>query len=100
MSETSRRHLTAISALVLGLFVGLTLLPVALTGPLGDWVGRGLRDLLGIGALGFPLLGLGMALAGFDRLPRLDMKRVAILVVGLSFVIPFLIGIIAHVVPR
>ena len=38
MSETSRRHLAAIAALVLGLFIGLTLLPVALTGPLGAWV--------------------------------------------------------------
>jgi hypothetical protein len=54
-------------------------------------------DFLGIGALGFPLLGLGIGLAGFDRLPRLDMKRVAVLVVGLSVVVPFLVGIVTHV---
>ncbi len=94
------RHLTAIAALVLGVFVGITLLPVSITGPLGNWVGHSLWTLLGIGALGFPLLGLGVGLAGFDRLPRLDMKRVAVLVVGLSVVVPFLVGIVTHVTPR
>ena len=94
------RHLTAIAALVLGVFLGITLLPVSITGPLGNWVGHALWTFLGIGALGFPLLGLGIGLAGFDRLPRLDMKRVAVLVVGLSVVVPFLVGIVTHVTPR
>jgi S-DNA-T family DNA segregation ATPase FtsK/SpoIIIE len=98
--DLRHRHLGAIAALVFGLFIGLTLLPVPLTGPLGQWLGRWLWSSLGIGALGFPLLGIGMGLAGFDRLPRLDMKRAAILVVGLSIVVPFLIGIVAHVTPR
>ena len=97
---TGRRHLTAIVALVLGSFVGLTLLPVHLTGPMGEWLGSSLWRLLGVGALGFPLLGLGLGLAGFDRLPHLDMKRAAILVIGLAVLVPFIIGVIAGVRPQ
>ena len=43
---------------------------------------------LGVGALGFPLIGLGVGLAGFDRLPRLDMKRAGVLVGALSLLVP------------
>ncbi|MDH4130908.1 MAG: DNA translocase FtsK [Gemmatimonadota bacterium] len=100
MSDEGRRHLGAIIALVLGSFVGLTLLPVDLTGPFGRWLGGTLWELLGIGAIGFPLLGLAVGLAGFDRLPQLDMKRAAILVSGLAIVIPFIIGVIADVRPE
>ena len=99
MSDEGRRHLGAIVALVLGSFLGLTLLPVHLTGPIGEWLGGSLWRALGIGALGFPLLGLGLGLAGFDRLPRLDMKRAAILVSGLAILIPFLVGVITGVRP-
>jgi hypothetical protein len=74
MSTDSRRRLGAITALVLGVFVGLTLLPFELTGPVGRWVGHALWHALGIGATGLPLLGLGLALAGFERLGRLDMS--------------------------
>jgi S-DNA-T family DNA segregation ATPase FtsK/SpoIIIE len=97
MSEEGRRHLGAIVALVLGAFVGLTLLPGNMTGPLGHWLGAQLWRALGLGALGFPLLGLGVGLAGFDRLPRLDMKRTAILVVGLAILVPFLVGVVTDV---
>jgi len=100
MSDEARRHLSAIIALVAGSFVGLTLLPVAVTGPLGAWLGATLWRTLGVGALGFPLLGLGLGLAGFDRLPQLDMKRVAILVTGLAVLVPFIIGVIAGVRPE
>ena len=93
MSGDSRRRLAAIAALVLGLFVGLTLLPMNVTGPVGRFLGHGLWQLLGAGALGIPLLGVGLALAGFDRLPRLDMKRAAILSIGLSFLVPYMIGV-------
>lgn len=99
MSSEGRRHLAAIIALVAGSFVGLTLLPVAVTGPLGAWLGATLWRTLGIGALGFPLLGLGLGLAGFNRLPELDMKRVAILGVGLAVLVPFLVGVVAGVRP-
>jgi DNA segregation ATPase FtsK/SpoIIIE, S-DNA-T family len=98
-TDAQRRHLGAITALVLGLFVGLTLLPLPITGPVGRFIGHGLWQLLGAGALGIPLLGLGLALAGFDRLGSLDMKRSAILIVGLSLLIPYLVGVLARVTP-
>jgi S-DNA-T family DNA segregation ATPase FtsK/SpoIIIE len=99
VTDDARRRLGAITALVLGLFVGLTLLPVHLTGPLGVALGGLLWQWLGVGALGVPLLGLGLALAGFDRLPGLDMKRVAILVAGLSIVAPYVVGVLTRVTP-
>ena len=97
MSADSRRRLGAITALVLGLFVGLTLLPVGITGPVGRSIGHGLWQMLGAGALGIPLLGIGLALAGFDRLGGLDMKRSAVLIVGLSLLLPYIIGVLSHV---
>jgi DNA segregation ATPase FtsK/SpoIIIE, S-DNA-T family len=97
VSADSRRRLGAITALVVGLFVGLTLIPIPITGPVGRSIGHGLWQLLGAGALGIPLLGIGLALAGFDRLGRLDMKRSAILIVGLSVLIPYLVGVLAQV---
>jgi S-DNA-T family DNA segregation ATPase FtsK/SpoIIIE len=92
-----RRRLGAITALVLGLFLGLTLLPIPITGPVGRSIGHALWQMLGAGALGLPLLGIGLALAGFDRLGSLDMKRSAVLIVGLSLLIPYLVGVLARV---
>jgi S-DNA-T family DNA segregation ATPase FtsK/SpoIIIE len=97
MSSDSRRRLGAITALVVGLFVGLTLLPFPLTGPFGHWLGEKLREFLGAGALGIPLLGIGLALAGFERLGTLDMKRAACLIVGLSVLLPYLAGVAGKV---
>jgi S-DNA-T family DNA segregation ATPase FtsK/SpoIIIE len=97
VSTDSRRRLGAITALVLGLFVGLTLLPIPVTGPVGHSIGHGLWQILGMGALGIPLLGIGLALAGFDRLGSLDMKRSAVLIIGLSLLIPFIVGVLARV---
>ena len=99
MTNDARRRLGAVTALVLGLFAGLTLLSTPLTGPLGTALGGLLWQWLGVGALGVPLLGLGLALAGFDRLPGLDMKRVAILVAGLSVVAPYVVGVLSRVTP-
>ncbi|HUL70279.1 MAG TPA: DNA translocase FtsK [Gemmatimonadales bacterium] len=97
MNTESRRHLAAITALVLGIFVGLAMLPIPLTGYVGAGLGRMLWQGFGIGAIIFPLLGLGLALAGFDRLADLDMKRVAILGIGCSVLVPYLAGVISHV---
>jgi S-DNA-T family DNA segregation ATPase FtsK/SpoIIIE len=97
MSSDSRRRLGAITALVAGLFVGLTLLPFPVTGPIGHSLGQALWRVLGAGALGIPLLGVGLALAGFERLGTLDMKRSAFLIVGLSVLLPYLTGVIFHV---
>jgi DNA segregation ATPase FtsK/SpoIIIE, S-DNA-T family len=97
LTSDARRRLGAITALVLGLFVGLTLLPLPITGPVGHGIGHALWQILGAGALGIPLLGVGLALAGFDRLGSLDMKRSAVLIVGLSLLTPYLIGVLARV---
>jgi DNA segregation ATPase FtsK/SpoIIIE, S-DNA-T family len=97
MTAESRRRLGALTALVVGLFLGLTLLPVGVTGPVGGYIGHALWQLLGAGALGIPLLGLGLALAGFDRLGGLDMKRSALLIVGLSVLMPYVVGVLTHV---
>src|SRR6476661_2316113 len=97
MSSDSRRRLGAITALVVGLFVGLTLLPFPLTGPIGHSLGDTLWEFLGAGALGIPLLGIGLALAGFERLGTLDMKRSAFLIIGLSVLLPYLAGVLGHV---
>ena len=97
MSTDSRRRLGALTALVLGLFVGLTLLPLPITGPVGRTIGHELWQVLGAGALGIPLLGVGLAMAGFDRLGKLDMKRSAILITGLSILFPYLIGVLTGV---
>jgi S-DNA-T family DNA segregation ATPase FtsK/SpoIIIE len=97
MSSDSRRRLGAITALVVGLFVGLTLLPFPLTGPIGHSLGDTLWEWLGAGAVGIPLLGIGLALAGFERLGTLDMKRSAFLIVGLSVLLPYLAGVLGHV---
>jgi S-DNA-T family DNA segregation ATPase FtsK/SpoIIIE len=94
------RRLGAVTALVAGLFVGLTLLPFPITGPIGRSLGQMLWHLLGAGALGIPLLGIGLALAGFDRLGALDMKRSAVLIAGLSVLLPYLAGVLAHVTVR
>jgi S-DNA-T family DNA segregation ATPase FtsK/SpoIIIE len=97
VSTDSRRRLGAVSALVFGLFVGLTFLPLPLTGPVGKYIGHGLWRMLGAGALGIPLLGVGLALAGFDRLGKLDMKRSAILIIGLSVLLPYIIGVLTGI---
>ncbi len=94
-----RRRMGALTALVAGLFLGLTLLPVKITGPVGGYIGHALWQLLGAGALGIPLLGIGLALAGFDRLGGLDMKRCAILIVGLSVLVPYVVGVLTDVSP-
>jgi S-DNA-T family DNA segregation ATPase FtsK/SpoIIIE len=99
MTPDARRRFGAVTALAFGLFAGLTLLPIPVTGPVGTYIGHELWQLLGAGALGIPLLGFGLALAGFERLGALDMKRSALLIIGLSLLVPYLIGVLAHVRP-
>jgi len=99
VEDGRRRRLGALTALVVGLFIGLTLLPIQITGPVGGYIGHALWQLLGAGALGIPLLGIGLALAGFDRLGGLDMKRSAVLIVGLSVLVPYVVGVLTQVTP-
>ena len=54
MSSDSRRRLGAITALVVGLFVGLTLLPFPLTGPFGHCAGREAAGIPGRGGARHP----------------------------------------------
>ena len=94
---SSRRRLGAIAALVGGLFAALALLPLSATGPVGRVLGHALWHTLGIGAVGVPLLGFGIALAGLERTPRLNMRRSALLMSGLSLLVPFIIGVASKV---
>jgi len=94
VSGEDRRRLGAIAALVLGVFLGLCLWPTVPTGAVGRTLGNLLWRGFGAGALGVPLLGVALALAGFDRLPRLNMKRTAILVGGLAIIVPFAAGVL------
>jgi len=99
MDPADRRRLGAIAALVLGIFATLALMPPVPTGPLGRGLGDALWRYVGAGAVGVPLLGLALFLAGLDRVPRLDMKRTAWLVGGLALIIPFAIGVLADIRP-
>ena len=95
--STHRRRLSALAALGLGLFLGLTLIPFPLTGQVGDFLRGGLWHALGLGALALPVLGIALALAGFDRLGALDMKRAALLITGIGLLVPYLLGTIGRV---
>jgi S-DNA-T family DNA segregation ATPase FtsK/SpoIIIE len=99
MTVDNRRRFGAIAALILGLFIGISLLPDPPTGPVGRLLGGFLSTTLGAGALGLPLLGFGIAAAGFNRLPILDMKRVAILATGLCLLVPYFIGVFSRITP-
>ncbi len=95
--STHRRRLSALAALGLGLFLGLTLIPFPLTGQVGDFLRDGLWHTLGIGALALPVLGVALALAGFDRLGSLDMKRAALLITGIGLLVPYLLGTLGRI---
>jgi hypothetical protein len=66
VSPRGKEELVGIGALAIGLFLGLTLLPVAVTGPWGRTVGVGLLKAFGAGAWLLPVLGIGWARA-FER---------------------------------
>src|SRR5690606_4937128 len=97
MSEENRRRLVAVIALALGLFLALALLPGNLTGPLGRVLGPGLWSALGIGALGLPIGGALIGLAGFGRLGGLDTRRIGVLVGVGTVLVPYTIGVVGRV---
>ena len=97
LSPRHRQELIAIVALLVGVFVGLTLLPVDLTGPAGRVLGRFLWKYLGAGAAVFPLLGVGLGLAGFGRLGGTELWRVAVLFVGLIPLVPYALAIVSGI---
>src|SRR3989442_12216704 len=77
MNRKARQELVGIGALVVGLFLGLTLLRLPLTGSWGGTVGSQLWRVFGVGAGLLPLLGIGWALAAFERLGSLSPGRAA-----------------------
>jgi DNA segregation ATPase FtsK/SpoIIIE, S-DNA-T family len=92
MNRKARAELLGIGALVVGLFFGLTLLRLPLTGSWGDALGSLLWRRLGAGALLVPLLGLAWALAAFEHLGHLSAARAAALGAGLVLIVPYGIG--------
>jgi S-DNA-T family DNA segregation ATPase FtsK/SpoIIIE len=92
MNAKVRQELIGIGALVVGLFLGLTLLRLPITGSWGDHIGSVLWRLLGVGSVLLPLLGIGWALAAFERLGSLSAGRTAVLGAGLVLLIPYGIG--------
>jgi S-DNA-T family DNA segregation ATPase FtsK/SpoIIIE len=97
MNPKARAELIGVGALVIGLFLGLTLLPWHLTGGLGEHLGSFCRQSLGAGAVLLPVLGIGWALAAFGRLGSLTTPRAAGLVAGLVLLVPYAIGVVGRV---
>ena len=92
-----KHELVAIVSLLVGVFVGLTLLPWDVTGPAGRFVGGTLWKYLGSGAALVPVLGIVIGLAGFGRLRQLGLRRVSVLMAGLVFLIPFAVALVTGV---
>jgi len=89
LTPNRRRELTAILSLAAGVFLGLSLLPTSLTGPLGRVVGSLLWKSLGLGSTLIPLLLLMVGIVRFGWLRSIDAPRVAILLGGLVILVPF-----------
>jgi S-DNA-T family DNA segregation ATPase FtsK/SpoIIIE len=95
MNLKGRQELIGIAALLVGVFLGLTLLPppVALTGSWGRTIGGALWQLFGLGAGLVPILGVGWALAAFERLGTLSWARTASLGAGLMLLVPYSVAV-------
>ena len=93
MNPKARNELIGVAALLLGLFFGLTLLQLPLTGSWGRSIGVMLWQLFGLGAVVLPVLGVGWALAAFERLGPLSWGRAAALGAGLILLVPYGIAI-------
>ncbi len=93
MNAKARTELIGVAALLLGLFFGLTLLQLPLTGSWGRAIGGMLWKLFGLGAVVLPVLGIGWALAAFERLGPLSAGRAAALGGGLILLVPYSIAI-------
>ncbi len=88
-----RQELIGIAALLVGLFLGLTLLQLPLTGSWGRTIGGLSWKVLGLGAGVVPVLGIVWALAAFGRLGALTSARAAVLGAGLILLVPYGIAI-------
>ncbi len=92
MNVKARQELIGIGALVIGLFLGLTLLRLPITGTWGEQIGSRLWRELGVGSVLLPLLGVGWALAAFERLGSRSAGRAAALGAGVVVLLPYGIG--------
>ena len=92
MTPKARQELVGIGALVVGLFLGLTLLRLPITGSWGERIGSLLWRVFGAGSVLLPVLGIGWALAAFERLGSLSAGRAAALGGGLVVLLPYGIG--------
>ncbi|PYP25473.1 MAG: cell division protein FtsK [Gemmatimonadetes bacterium] len=92
MTSKARQELVGIGALVVGLFLGLTLLRLPITGSWGERIGSLLWRVFGAGSVLLPVLGIGWALAAFERLGTLSAGRAAALGGGLVVLLPYGIG--------
>src|SRR5207245_9344081 len=92
MNRKARQELIGIGALAVGLFLGLTLLRLPITGSWGDQIGSRLWRVLGVGSVLLPLLGIGWALAAFEPLGSLSAGRAGALGAGLILPLPYGIG--------
>jgi len=93
MNAKARNELIGVAALLLGLFFGLTLLQLPLTGSWGRAIGGMLWKVFGLGSVVLPVLGIGWALAAFERLGPLSWGRAAALGAGLILLVPYGIAI-------
>src|SRR5258706_3193543 len=92
MNRKARQELIGIGALAVGLFLGLTLLRLPITGSWGDQIGSRLWRVLGGGSGLLPVLGIGWGLAAFERLGGLSARRAAGLGAGPIPLVPYAIG--------
>src|SRR2546430_9061491 len=92
MNRKARQELIGIGALAVGLFHGLALLRLPIAGSWGDQIGSRLWRDRGVGSVLLPLLGIGWALAAFERLGSLSAGRAAALGAGLILLLPYGIG--------
>ncbi len=93
LAPRHRRELLAIVSLLVGVFVGLTLLPIDITGVVGRVIGRFLWISLGAGAAFLPVFAVGLSLAAFGRL-SIDLSRIAVLLGGMVVVVPYAIAVV------
>ena len=93
LTPDRRRELAAILSLAVGVFLGLSLLPISLTGPIGRVAGSLLWKALGLGSLLLPALLLIVGIIRFGWLSGLDDRRIAILMGGLALLVPFGIAV-------
>jgi S-DNA-T family DNA segregation ATPase FtsK/SpoIIIE len=93
-----RQELLGIAALLVGLFLGLTLLQLPVTGSWGRGIGGLLWKVFGVGSAVLPVLGIVWVLAAFERLGGLSWGRTASLGAGLVLLVPY--GIAIAIGPR